>query len=341
MIKQNRTNKYIQDFLISNRFKVLSLFFIVTILLLLILIISYKLFLVIKNYKKKTGTSLIINLSDNMYIKKMDSPLIYYHEPKPGLFEEFSEILKSTTVYNINSDTLNSKSEYKLKKDLKNFRVNFLGDSFTFGQYVNTDNNYVSVLSGKLNSNRFCSTVDKYELINLGVAAYDIQYTIERYKRRGIKYKPDAVIWLINHWNLENINEYIYKIQDSLFNNGLSEFDKNSGEYTAAIKARGIYKSRFKEEDVLNMQNVLLKEFRNIFNGQLIILYFPIMQNTTRNMLNKIKFKDSKILYYELPDLNSKSNLTFPDGHPNEKGHREIADAIYEYITKLSVFCPN
>jgi len=99
-----------------------------------------------------------------------------------------------TPAYTINSDTLNDGSEYQIQKPKDTYRIMTLGDSFTFGFYVNTYDSYPETLERLLNEQP-CN--NKFEVLNLGLPGYDIRQSLERFKRRGSKYNPDLVIWFL------------------------------------------------------------------------------------------------------------------------------------------------
>lgn len=50
----------------------------------------------------------------------------------------------------------------------------------------------------------------------MGVGSYDIQYTIIRFYKRGLKYNPDLIIWYLNNWKFINIYELIHPLTEQL-----------------------------------------------------------------------------------------------------------------------------
>ena len=56
-----------------------------------------------------------------------------------------------------------------IKKNKDTFRIITLGDSFTFGMYINTKDNWTELLEDKLNSDMGCKNISMFEVINLGV----------------------------------------------------------------------------------------------------------------------------------------------------------------------------
>jgi len=107
---------------------------------------------------------------------------------------ESAYFLKKPVEYSINKDGLNSLKDYEVNKPHQTFRIITIGDSFTFGQYVNTNQNWPTQLEKKLNSKKICKNIDKFEVINFGVAGFDYQYEVKRYQEKGQKYNPDLII---------------------------------------------------------------------------------------------------------------------------------------------------
>jgi len=91
-----------------------------------------------------------------------------------------------------------------------------LGDSFTFGSSVKREKNYPATLTRLLNNGKICPANVSFEVINLGVYGYDLNYALERFKMRGLKYRPDLVIWLINDWNFTSYKEYFLPRSEQL-----------------------------------------------------------------------------------------------------------------------------
>ena len=95
--------------------------------------------------------------------------LKYFFDLKPNAVATFSADFlpqKITTKYN--NDRLNDTQNYSIDKDSHTFRIITLGDSYTYGLYINTKDNWTEILERKLNKNRLCKNINKFEVINLG-----------------------------------------------------------------------------------------------------------------------------------------------------------------------------
>src|SRR3989344_130455 len=116
--------------------------------------------------------------------KSSDSNLQNFYEPEAGkiMTESFGWAPKDFE-YTINTDSLNERFDYSPEKPANTFRIVTLGDSFTFGSFVKTEENYSELLEIRLND--ACNQNPSVEVINLGMGGYDIQYVTERYIERG------------------------------------------------------------------------------------------------------------------------------------------------------------
>ena len=129
----------------------------------------------------------------------------HYYEPQPDtIINDHPAWLGEYVSYSINHDGLNDRMDYPVARVPGVHRIITLGDSFTYGLFVNTTENYSEVLEDMLNAKACKDTGESFEVINLGVPAYDIGYAAERYRLRGAKYKPDVVIWFLNAFTMSS-----------------------------------------------------------------------------------------------------------------------------------------
>lgn len=312
--------------------------FIFIILLQIILII----FIVKSISDKKSKSNLNIspiNKDSIVTSIQTEGKLQYFYEPEANqIIVNNQSWLTKKTKQSINADSLNETLDYNVAKPPDTFRIITVGDSFTYGDYVNTAENYPEQLEARLAS--LCTK--KIEIINLGVAGYDIQYTLERFKKRGIKYNTDMVIWLINSWDFLNNNELLMErvkeIYDEATKSGQIDTiaEKEKG-YFAWVTAINELLENFGKEKILEIQFDHFRELRNIFPGRLLILYFPDQINElSRNsgfeqFLEKIRNLNSNI--FVLPIMPYKSLETLKtDHHPNSNDYKRMSILLSRYL---------
>ena len=92
----------------------------------------------------------------------------------------------------INSDGMRD-HEHPVAKPPGVFRIACLGDSITYGFGVPTRSSYPARLEDRLNSKAGPGV--RFEVLNFGVTGYNITQSIENLRARGLKYRPDLVIY--------------------------------------------------------------------------------------------------------------------------------------------------
>jgi len=152
-----------------------------------------------KAYNKQNNTAMIVNpIKKEQLLFSNGGILEHFYESVPNkVIEEQWE--DRVVTYTINSDTLNERFEYTVDKPKDTFRIISLGDSWTYGLGVDTQYNYSEVLEDLLNNNLRCKNFKKFEVINLGLYGYDIEYSVERFRVRGQKYNPDLIVWFVRN----------------------------------------------------------------------------------------------------------------------------------------------
>jgi len=273
---------------------------------------------------------------------KNSKHLSHYYEPKANIQQKSKEKwLSFHPIYTINSDTLNEARNYPVKKSVDTFRIVTIGDSFTFGQYVNTKDNWTELLETKLSST---CTKKKYEVINIGVGGYDLAYSVNRYLSRGKKYNPDLLIFLLKDDDFSEIKDitanvkwdYVKKFESNPANaSRLTEgtIDLNSAAFEEGIRELRKY---YSEEEVVVYQlknlQTLIDTNKNLFIMN-VYTYSPQILTAISNQVEghrNVTFEPNLIQPIQLIDQQY-TYLPF-DMHPNTKGHMLIADRVYNYL---------
>ena len=305
-------------------------------LILLEVIIIFCLTLVI--YSKRNNLQFTI-LQKNKFIWSKSGKLSYYYEPiagtiiKDGYDQGWPFFVPYTIA--INKETLNEKYDYQVDKPQNTLRIITLGDSFTFGVFVDTAKNWTEVLEDKFSN---CKK-KKVEVINLGVPGYDISYSVERLKKRGLKYSPDLIVFFVKYDDLlENKeffnNEKMEKIKKQL---------KSTGEYQLEIKKGNYYpewqiaynqlRQIYSEKNIININLSNIVQIRQIYSEKLILL--TVMNNNTDIAMLEAAHETNAVLY-RLRNF-PKKEFEFPDNHPNIEGHNTIAKELYEFLSKQKI----
>ena len=265
------------------------------------------------------------------------SALKYFYELKPDSVQtEHPDWLPYKATYTFNGDGLNERYDYPIAKPADTFRIITLGDSFTFGHYVNTADNWTEKLEDELNAS--CNPSKKYEVINLGVYGYDMQYSLERYRLRGAKYQPDLVVWLLLG---ERMNELMRPTIDSLEQTMTTEEKdrarKNgdySPEWTAALQQM---MQQYTPKQRLEQERAFMRSFDALYTGPLLFMVPPAIGSDYKARI-KLHAAERPGTYFTsgLPELSLSGGL-LPDGHPNASGHASYAHFVRTYLSRMNL----
>jgi hypothetical protein len=301
-------------------------------------------FLAVKIYKQKTnvlGEIAYSPIHKDDIIFNPDSELKFFYEPVANTIEENKVPLSSSSSYHtINSDSLNERYDYSIKKSANTCRIITLGDSFTFGAFVNTAENYPEKLEKLLHE--FPPGGQKVEVINLGVGGYDIQYAVERYFLRGEKYDPDIILWFLKDDDFLDIREFTLERGDYYYvEMGPERMDQlgEVGIFPSQMKAHQDLLDTYGKSSILAYQEKQIEKLISSFNGKIIFLLLTPIDVEYKQLIKKFPEEYPENTYYlGLRDsFADSSTARLPDGHPNELGYELISKLIFEYLLEESL----
>jgi lysophospholipase L1-like esterase len=276
----------------------------------------------------------VIRIDPEEIVKEPKEELKWFYEPKPN-----SKPKKPDYIVSINSDGLNELVDYPVENQEGTFRIIALGDSFTYGLGVNTQDTWPKQLEARLNNQTsVCKSEYKFEVINLGVYGYDIKYVVERFRKRGIKYDPSLVLWFIPPGDFLRINELALPVGEKCRANESLEdrnIDKNKGTNSCFGKAiREIY-SQVGNEKMINYQKNAFREINNYYDGTLVLMGYSDTFNgyVARKVIDDfINTREGILTYDGINNLSDEDLL--PNLHPNSKGYALMTNKIYDYLVK-------
>lgn len=324
--------------------------FFIIIIIFQLAVIYYLLMSIHNKQKNVLGEARINTIKRESVIASPSVELKYFFEPKPNsttMSDEWKKIYKG--VYKINSDGLREEHEYSVDKPVGTYRIITLGDSFTYGVLVDIENIWPKLLEKRLNALN-CSGISNFEVTNLGVGGYDTQYAVQRFKLRGQKYNPDLILWFLKDDDFIWINEIMLKnsknIEKQMKENG--EYDKATKEgnlepvWTKMLEEMGEKYKEIGDEKIIKMQKESLSQLRMYYKGNLVIFTLPTTATKWTDLMKSFANLNSNTFYFNKIRNIYELKATFlpKDGHPNEKGHKIIADDLFEYlITKRLIPC--
>ena len=253
--------------------------------------------------------------------------LKYFYELIPNAIQtEHPEWLPNAATYTFNSDGLNERFEYPTIRTQGGFRIITLGDSFTFGQYVDTEKNWPEQLEVMLNSS--CSG-QRFEVINLGIYGYDLQYAAERFSMRGAKYSPDLVLWLLLG---ERVNEVMRPIVQKLEASAPATLAQLPSYPAWRIALDHLMKT-YSHRQLLEQERLIMRNFTDMFDKHLVFMLFSSAdsQYKARIKVHSSEREYPTSVFDSLTDI-VPGNGGLPDGHPNQEGHARIAKETFAYL---------
>ncbi len=299
--------------------------------------------LVLRIYQQKQvlGAVSINPIRSEDIISYTSGGLKYFWEPKPNYIIKENSLPGFSAINTINSDSLNARFDYPIEKPKTTYRIITLGASFTFGLHVDTKDNYSSLLEDKLNSDLSCKNFNKFEVINLGVSGYDTSYEVERYRKRGEKYNPDLIIWYFSE--LMNVDEeiakkYLDKLKTPNINIPYQGVYPNIPP-NLVIYYRDLAVEKVGLEVILEYQKKEISKLRKFYSGRVITIPKPYLSESQENLLQEAS-KENNYLYIDnFRNYYNMAGAFIGDLHPNQKGHRIIAEDIFNYL-KTSMLIP-
>jgi hypothetical protein len=221
------------------------------------------------------------------------------------------------------------------------YRIITIGDSFTYGMNVDTGRSWPDELEGMLNRGPVCTGI-RYEVINLGVAGYDIEYSVERLLRRGLAYKPDLVIWFPTEY--ERLLEKMFPLYEANKNKFKELIEDREGRYVTEVyvNAKRQMRQSMSMEEVIAYQQNAVRRLRGRYAGRLLILKVPFEKEEYDAAFLKGLPARAGTEYLDIDASWSKNDRRhfLTDGHFSEEGHARLAAQVTSYLkTKKTAMC--
>jgi hypothetical protein len=277
------------------------------------------------------------------FMKNSEDPILHT-ELIPNHYQLFNgfTVKLNTTIIKINSDGFRD-VEYSIEKPPNTIRIIALGDSFTFGWGVNLTDIYIKILEKRLNE---INTTINFQVMNFGVPGYNTLEEIELLKKKGLKYKPDIIILgytaddAFNNTKIKTgeITIKASKIVEELFGNS-SKFPKEVLYSHFSYQLLG--------EDLTinfdkNLENIVLSPLKELakykkeLNLNVVIVFLTKVSYKEKEKIIELSKNNEFCVIdaYEEIRKHRFNSIKFPspDNHYNERGHKLIADIIFDNL---------
>lgn len=251
------------------------------------------------------------------------------------------------TIRIMGTDVLTDSNGFRIKKNFENNlnkkKILMLGDSVTFGfGSKETFSDYLN--------NRY----KEYTFLNTGVGNTNTIMQIDRFFHKLKKFKSEIIIlnFFIN--DLENIkynkkswyhNFYLYnfiKYNSKIISIKFGLNKNNKKFYYDTFKEKNILNKTFKKISELDQyskqENIFF--FVNIIPDFRYLENYPFYneENILINFLNTKNIKYIQGIDFLKNNESEKYWVSKNDAHPNENGHKLIADYLEKYLNKNFIF---
>lgn len=263
------------------------------------------------------------------------STLSYFYTYKPNQDLIYTASFSPITVTNkTNADGLVDRFDYAVPKPKDVFRIVAVGDSFTQGVFVNTEESFPERTEDLL-AQTAADNSRRIEVLNFGVGGYDIEYASQRLRLLGMKYAPDLVVWLQKFDDYYHINERTPvargSFNDELISAGIPHYSKELETFLMLphllgeelVKQRAI-------KSALHYQKSRFMEVRSFYRGPILIVTLADSGALLDDVISSVQRLDKGIYAIQIQEEISR----FPDSHPDQDGHRTIAEAVAVWVTE-------
>ncbi len=245
--------------------------------------------------------------------------------------------------------------EYSRKKPPGTYRIALLGASYEMGVGVAGHRTFENLVENRLNQHHRSDTISNYEILNFSVGGYGVIQKVGLCMYKIFGFEPDAVFYM------SHSNEILQSVKH--FPTLLGRRTKMPRPLLGFIKQAHIQKGT-KNENLRRFhpyaRPFLRWGYRYVVTSSRRYNALPVWISVPLNY----ELRESNRLTYVPPKVRAeiarrqgfitmslagayrnepKDEITLSDwdGHPNLRGHRLLADKLYEMIIKNEYIMPN
>ena len=253
-------------------------------------------------------------------------------------------------------------TEHSYKKDVGVFRIVIIGDSVAEGARIKFKNSFGKILETKLNK-ALAGKEKKVEVIVLAVSGYSTSQELYLAENQAFTYSPDLVVWSyvlndpahpVYHHSNGTLGQYYFKPRIHTVHFVYKKLFQIREKYKMDGCARGYYwmlHCVYWEQVAASVRKI--SELSKTNATPIVFLIHPIIEAYENYSLSTVHEKLGEIASESgLPilDLLNAYSIYNPEElsvarkaqidmiHPNEKGHRITADALFDFIIQRDDF---
>ncbi len=257
----------------------------------------------------------------------------------------------SGSPISINRFGMRDRQTITLRKPAQTTRIVMVGSSVVMGYGVNDDESFGLLLEAKLNSGRALSA-KRYEILNFGIGKGCALRRLVQIDRKVYAFEPDAIYYFAHQDELLGPIEQLVRLLEKNFKlpyPALQDIVErariNSEMPPGVIQVR---LSPYKQEILLAIYRAIVNNCRR--RGILPVwIYLPIpgVSDAPEDSDQILKCaRQSGFVVLDLTDWSQGHSLTDvkrtrEDHHPDGRGHRLIADVLYDALQQHSEALPD
>ncbi|MBF0312091.1 MAG: SGNH/GDSL hydrolase family protein [Oligoflexia bacterium] len=249
----------------------------------------------------------------------------------------------------------NRGKELSTTKSQNTKRILIMGSSVTLGWGVSQEETFTSILEQRLNKEKTIHDPRQFEVINAGIGNYNSYYQYRLFLRQYSIVQPDMVIF---HYFINDAEKNPQRNDNPLLKHSLLFaflYDKIA---LLAFQHKGnkpslfeFYQQNYQEDNAdfqRSIQSILsVKKICEDLHIPFALEIVPDFHNLQMNSPYESIYQliEKTYLQHNIPVINTFKNFQLQfggkekelwiqpdDPHPNQKGHRVMADEIYPYI---------
>ncbi|MCI0731149.1 MAG: SGNH/GDSL hydrolase family protein [Chloroflexi bacterium] len=231
------------------------------------------------------------------------------------------------------------------------YRIALTGPSFVMGLGVADDEGFEWLLEDRLNREQAGSPYARYEILNFAVPGYSALQELIVLEQKGLSFQPNALFFMAHQREEEAVVLYLadrISVGADLPYEDLMELARRAGVEAGATKVEAERLLKPFETEILSWTYRRIVEVSRAYGILPVWIFMPTLENPLRDEevahLAGLAEESGFIVLnlsdaYENQDVESLV-VAYWDKHPNAKGHRLIAERLYQALQEKEEAIP-
>jgi lysophospholipase L1-like esterase len=232
------------------------------------------------------------------------------------------------TIYiDINSQGSRDR-EFSLIKPLNTIRILAMGDSWTYGWYVNLNDTWPKRLEKLLNEK---INKTKFEVFNLGIPSYDICNVVNLFVKKGYIYNPEMLL-------ISFVDNDVSPESEVCFSDCIN-ISINKTQCKVICHTEIMYKFIRNDTHIFEYVNKSFNLLKSKYNGKVYLVMFPLGRDSYERIVEDLakKYNIKICRMHEIYEKWPIEELVLDkeyDYHPNEFAYSLIAEKVFQCLNE-------